>query len=244
MPVYKTNTSADNASTAKDETFLAVKQGNSVRARILPAMNKDGRTIFRQDLHHNLKDPASDDGDRGIAVGCTNYHGDLGEGCLICDVGAVFAASTDPNEVKMTKYPDSILKRKQFCVPALEAIPDGDGGRTYGPPKLLKLSPTGADALSALNSMMESEDITMVNDVDGGQDVVISNPPTAGAYTIQQTSKQVPLYDVAPESVTESFPDVMKVLATKIYSREKQEAVLRHSFKGVDWDAVMAEVNK
>ena len=241
MAVYKTNTAVDNAVTAKDALFLGVKQGNSVRARLLPAMNEKGRTIFRQDLHHNMKDPDSDDGERAIAPGCTKYHGDLGEGCLFCEVGAVLKASEDPNEVKMTKFPNSILARKQFYVPAIEAIGDGEGGRTYGPPQLLKLSPTGADALSALNSMMQAEDITMVNDVEGGQDVIISNPPTAGAYTIQQTSKQVNLYDVAPKSVTDSFPDVMKVLATKIFSREKQEKVLRHTFKGVDWDAVLKE---
>lgn len=243
MAVFKTNTAVDNAVTAKDAMFLPVKQGNSVRARILPAMNEKGRTIFRQDLHHNMKDPTSDDGERSIALGCTKYHGDLGEGCLVCDVGAVFKASEDPNEVKMTKFPDSILARKQFYVPALEALSDGNGGRTYGPPQLLKLSPTGATALSALNSMMQAEDITLVSDVEGGQDVIVSNPPTAGAYTIQQTSKQVPLYDIAPKSVTDSFPDVMKTLATKIYSRAKQEEILRHSFKGVDWDAVMEEVD-
>jgi hypothetical protein len=238
MAVFKTNTAVDNAVTAKDETFLACKQGNSVRARLLPAMNKDGRTIFRQDLHHNMKDPASEDGERHIAPGCTNYHGDLGEGCLFCEVGQVLGNSTDPNEQKLTKFPNSILARKQFYVPAIEAL----GGGKYGSPKLLKLSPSGADALSALNSMMQSEDITMVNDVEGGQDIVISNPPTAGKYTIQQTSKPVDLYSIADKSVTDSFPDVMKLLNTKIYSRDKQEEILRHSLKGVDWDAVLKEV--
>jgi len=243
MPVFKTNTAANTAVTAASEDFLKVAQGTTVRGRVLPAFNAQGLITFMQHLHFKMKDPEGD-GTKGIAPGCTKYHGNS-KSCLFCDVADVFAASTDPAENELvTDWTKSIKASKATYVPFMQAT-KVDGKWVHGDPVLLKLAPSGADALSATNASMEENDLPLINDVDMGQDILVSNPKTAGKYTVQTTSLQVPLSKIKPdwEDKCAQFEDVEgNILRTKVLSRDKQEAILRHTFPQLDWDSIMKEV--
>ena len=245
MVTFATNTAKNSAVTAKDEDFLKVPQGTSVRGRVLPAFNADGLITFMQQLHFKMKDPDGD-GTKGIAPGCTKFHGNS-KSCLFCDVADLFAASTDPAESELvTDWTKSIKVSTATYVPFLQATKGTDGKFAHtGDPILLKLAPSGADALSETNADMEDNDLPLINDVEKGQDIIVSNPKTAGKYTVKTTSLQVHLDKIKPgwEEMCAKFEDVEgNILKTKVLTRDKQEAILRHTFPHLDWDAAMKEL--
>lgn len=240
MVFVKTNTAVDNATTARDDEFVKVKKGESITIRKLPALEgSNGRTMYKQVLHFKLKDPNSDDGKRGIALGCGKYHGD--GTCLICDVVDVFKNSDDPNEKKLTKYPDGIHANSRIHMPVLVATGDGEGGFNYSDPKLFTLPEASANAINEVNSEYENNGVPLIEDPEFGQNIIVKNPSEPGKYIILPTSQQVPLLDIKPDVEAKMSKDVMKQLDTKVWNDAQVEECLRHSIKEIDWDYAIGE---
>ena len=237
MAFFKSSAAVDNAATSNNGDFVKIKQGASVRVRQLPPTTADLKTIYRQVVHFKLKDPNKDGDKNGMVIGC-NHEYNNGE-CLVCKVGKLFSNSKDKAEKDLTQYPSSILAKTSY---ATQVIVTEDGGKTYGAPCLLNLAPSGAEAIADANSTLENNGLPTLNDFEKGQDIIISNPPTAGKYTLMQTSVQVPLDKICPDAETTAIQDVAAELQPKLISADEQEEALRFTFPNLDWDSIMKEV--
>ena len=239
MAFYKTNTATDSAVSERKNLFASVKQGETARIRVLPALTEDGKTQHKQVLHYKMKDPNSEDGDRGITISCGKYHGD--GTCLVCDVYDVLKGSDDPSEKNLTKFPDDIGAGTSVYVPALVATKSGSKW-VHGDPILFRLTENAAGGLAKVNSNCEENGIALINDPELGQDVLVTNPPTAGKYTFQPTSLQISLTDIDPDIETKATPDMLKVLEVPTRSTEEIKEIMKHSLPQLDLDSIFAEL--
>ncbi len=240
MAFYATNTSTDAAVSATDDKVIKVKQGERVRVRFLPSMQANGQTQFPKGLHYKLKELDDEGKERGLALACLKHHGD-GK-CPICDVHAVLKGSDDKNERDLTKFPNDIGVSLRVMVPVLEST-KGPDGQVWSQPKLLDLTKNAADKLRRLYEDCQNDGIPLFNDVELGQDVVVSNPSTPGEYGFQPTMKQMPLADCVEDLDTSGIEDVTGAMNLTIRSYDEMLAALDFSQPTLDIPAIMEEVN-
>lgn len=240
MPIYPTNAAVDNeASASKGDVFVKVGKGESLRVRKLPALNKEGRTVYVQGLHFKLKDPESENGDKSYVHACDKYHGS-GD-CFMCKVAEVLARSSDPNEVKLTKFPDSIAVQEKHYVPVLVAEKGPDGVK-YSAPKLLQMGKSGGGAFAKRTRESQDNDLPLVEDVKYGQDVIVSLPKNPAPYEVAPSGVQKPLEELRPGVMEELEKfDVAKLLECTVRTKDELKEAIRHTLKGFDWDSIFEE---
>lgn len=242
MGVVKLNMAKVLESTAGNSMFIDVPKDNEVRVRLLPPMDgSNGSIWFLTENHFRLK---AEDGDKGIAIACNKRHGD--GNCLLCDVAKFLEDSDDKQEQKIGKGREAIAANRSWYAQVL-LISKEDGKFVAGPPKLLRLPKTGADAVNGILQSQERNDDGLSCMPEAAQDIIIKRQDTGvpmTKYTAMPTGKPTALEVYLPdwENKMLNNAQVWEKLDLKVFTNEEQAAAFARSYPLVDTAAMLKEL--
>jgi len=243
MGVVKLNMAKVLESTAGNSMFLDVPKDGEIRVRLLPPMEgSNGNIWFLTENHFRLK---AEDGEKGIAVACRKRHAD-GDDCLLCDVAKFLENSDDAQERKLGKGREALAANRSWYTQVL-LVTKEDGKFVAGPPKLLRLPKTAADAVNGiLQSQMKNDDGLSCMP-EAAQDITIKRQDTGTnitKYTAMPSGKPTALADYLPDWETKvmTVEQVWEKLDLKVLSNEEQAAALTRSYPLLDVPAILKEL--
>ena len=235
--------------TVSKNIFMDVPKDGSVRGRYLPAVAGSEGSLFGYTKNHfRLR---SEDGERGIAVGCNEVH-NKDEVCVLCEVQKYLRDSDDKNERVLGEGRESIKANGSWYGQFMPAIKDDvvEGKPvtyTYGEVRFVRLPKTGAEKVGNIMKMQYENGEPSFVDEKQGRDLVLSRVDTGVQFTqydAMTVGMPSALEDIRPnwEKEIYSWDKFWEKLDVKTLSAEEQKVALIRSYPELDWEAIFKAV--
>lgn len=233
-PTFQIDVDANTAITKRNSTFIDFPANTTTTLRVVPPLDGSGMIFTKQRKHFQI---LTETGDRKIAPGCLEYHGD--GTCYMC--AFVNWAMAQPDAVLQLIADDIKASDSVYIQCYVWDI----GSKTWQGPKFAKFTPNTASQMSVMLQTARDNGMPMFPDPSQGQSITV-NRKGAGRndtkYLVQPTGFVVALDKVDPNWLTNCAKSVPDKLDLTVYDINDQKRALQRTFPDLPWKRIQEAI--